>query len=149
MHSFTYRADGEWAAHKDSEVQRYLDRETTVLPGTLSRDCLQCLVQDMAQDVAYTLCHVPTRKVYTGFRASDMGSFFRKTKMSPTIELTESLFIRLDEFHPGSPEADAADAVTAVESLLRANAATTCEHPVDRDMRETAIEALRILRDEL
>lgn len=120
MH-FTFRADGEWAAHKDAEVQRYINRETTVLPATLSRDCLQCLVRDMAQTVAYTMVHLPTRTTYAGFRLGNVATFSTAAQTAPGVELRQSLFIRLDEFHQGSPETDAADAVAAVESLLRAN----------------------------
>lgn len=148
MPSFTYRADGEWAAHKDAEMQRYLNRLTNVLPGTLSRDCLQCLVREMAQGAAYTLCHVPTRRAFNGFRLGDMATFYHVVAESPAIDVKESIFVRLDEFHQGRPETDAAEAVAAVESLLRANDATRTG-PADRDMRETMIEALRILADEL
>lgn len=144
---FVVGGSAHWIASRTVELDRYERRETTVLPATIGGECLQCLVEKLPQVEGYTLCHITTGNAYRGCRTGDRANF--TSVDDPNSPFSQTLTVRLDEFHRSRPESEGAAAVTAVESLLRANAATTREHPVDREMRETAIEALRIIADEL
>lgn len=143
---FVVGGSAHWIASKTAELERYDRREMTVLPRTIGKECLQCLVEQLPQVELYTLCHIPTGNAFQGCRIGDRANF--TSIDDPDSPFSQTLTVRLDEFHRSRPESEGADAVAAVESLLRANDATRTG-PADRDMRETMIEALRILADEL
>ena len=116
---FVVGGSAHWIASRTVELDRFERRETTVLPATIGNECLQCLVEKLPQVELYTLCHIPTGNAYKGCRIGDRANFTSiDDAHSP---FSQTLTVRLDEFHRTRPESEGAAAVAAVEDLLRAN----------------------------
>ena len=116
---FVVGGSTHWIASKTADLDRYECRETTVLPATIGNECLQCLVEKLPQVEIYTLCHIPTGNAYRGCRIGDRANF--TSVDDPDSPFSQTLTVRLDEFHRNRPESEGAAAVAAAEALLRAN----------------------------